>query len=260
MAIRPKYPKNPGLAALLGLIIPGAGQFYNEQYMKGVGILGGVTLLTAGIVATAFRMAGVMGLSRFNFHVRYHPSVDLESVVLIAVLGIGILALWLIGVFDALFTAQRISEADREETEGVTDDERESEDRRGRPDSNVLIGLILVVLGAVFFLSKVSPGWIRGLFSAWPLLVVGLGILLVIRSSDQRDGDKATVADGGRLEETEPKSSLGSSEEDREQQRTESEESSRQQASTEGGVEETTPSDVESSQPLDESTDDEDER
>jgi len=77
--------KNPGIAALLSFFIPGAGQIYNEQIIKGLVIF------------------GLCGMWLYSSFVNgYRPFLCL-------------LAAWIIGIFDALYTARYINNPEKEE-------------------------------------------------------------------------------------------------------------------------------------------------
>lgn len=73
-----KSRKNPGVAAVLSFIFPGAGQIYNEQIWQGFGlmILLFISLLTIAI-----------GIGVFLFPI-----------------------VWIIGIYDALHQARKINE------------------------------------------------------------------------------------------------------------------------------------------------------
>ena len=57
--------------------------------------------------------------------------------------------------------------------------------RGGRPDdSAILAGVVLIVLGAVFFASQLLPAFNWAF--AWPVALIALGALLIIRSARQQ--------------------------------------------------------------------------
>jgi len=57
--------------------------------------------------------------------------------------------------------------------------------RGGRPDdSTIIAGVVLIVLGAVFFASQLLPAFNWAF--AWPVALIALGALLIIRSARDR--------------------------------------------------------------------------
>jgi len=58
-------------------------------------------------------------------------------------------------------------------------------------------GFALVLIGAILLVSQFSPGGLEEIF--WPLLLVGLGIFLVLKSLKQRRGPAPQAADADAL-------------------------------------------------------------
>lgn len=97
-------PKDPGWSGLLALMVPGAGQFYNEDYLKGGLVFFGSVALGVGTVValTAF----VRNHSLSGAPVNFADFTSLEKLTLIGLTG-SLLSLWLASVVDAVLGAYR---------------------------------------------------------------------------------------------------------------------------------------------------------
>jgi len=60
--------------------------------------------------------------------------------------------------------------------------------------SNLVIGIILILVGGLFLASRLIPGWNFSADQMWPLLVVGVGALLFIIGLVTRAPDMAVPA------------------------------------------------------------------
>ncbi|HEY3314320.1 MAG TPA: hypothetical protein VGL40_03425 [Bacillota bacterium] len=109
--------KSPLLAGILGLV-PGLGQLYNEQWVKGFGI---VFLLALGfalmVVQPMLNLVGVNGglLSGpdINFGPGFPFNVNNSGEIFTAILYVLVIfpVVWLYSLFDAIFTARRFNDA-----------------------------------------------------------------------------------------------------------------------------------------------------
>jgi len=93
-----KY-KNPGTALLWSILIPGAGQFYNGQYGKG--------LLMLGIDAVAFAAISTYGYSTYTSYYGYYSSTEPTDVFYIGMAAILANSLW--SILDASKSAKEIN-------------------------------------------------------------------------------------------------------------------------------------------------------
>jgi hypothetical protein len=90
--------RRPSLAAFLSAVMPGLGQFYNREWLKGTGFLVGL-IVVDGALGVSADMLSVLS----NFGSK-PPSIDLGSFVL-RMLPVTAIALW--SVIDAARTAKR---------------------------------------------------------------------------------------------------------------------------------------------------------
>ena len=108
--------RNPAYAALFSLLLPGLGQVYNGQLVKGMAMLFAYTLCFAlSVLAVlrdlATRPAGPQGIL-------YGPSIDTSAILSALFTGVAaiwvvlLLALWVYSVVDAAVRASRSLTAD----------------------------------------------------------------------------------------------------------------------------------------------------
>lgn len=99
----PFLPKNPGLAATLSAVLPGAGQAYNEQWLKGF-VLCALTLSSAYYLISSYFQV-------FEPVLRGQTS-DVSVGQIFFTLGAGFLALgaWTYSIVNAYRTAKRFRE------------------------------------------------------------------------------------------------------------------------------------------------------
>lgn len=142
--VRYKPYKSPGGAALLS-IIPGLGQIYNGQIIKGIGIV--------------FLFASTISLATMYEYDPIFPIFPLLATIV-----------YFGGIVDAYRTAKqlnlRVQEQPPEGSVGLI------------PEGSMWWGVILIVVGILFLLRNfgVSLFWIRRF---WPLILIALGIYLL---------------------------------------------------------------------------------
>jgi hypothetical protein len=90
--------KNPVVAGILSGIVPGLGQFYCRQWMKGTGFLIGALIADAGFGASA-------GFLQLFENLKDGTSPPDAGAILLRSLPLLIIAIW--SVVDAVRTAQR---------------------------------------------------------------------------------------------------------------------------------------------------------
>ncbi|GMU53727.1 MAG: hypothetical protein AMXMBFR33_28730 [Candidatus Xenobia bacterium] len=111
---KPKNWLTPQLkAALLSKIFPGAGQFYNRQYVKGGFFLGGALVtLIAGVIylARGFYIvySGIVSLADPGYSDQPDPITAIGPGLLLIGLCLGI---WLLAIVDAWKTSKRLNPA-----------------------------------------------------------------------------------------------------------------------------------------------------
>lgn len=146
---QPGRHRSVALAVVLSVVLPGLGQMYNRQLLKGVLVLGGFLVLAMG---------------------RGPIDGGLNTALLVA------LYFW--NIFDAYWTAQAIDRSQAPDVEVAQWVAPES-------SSAPAWGVVLIVLGIVFLLYNFGVPWITfGLI--WPMAAFALGLWLLIRSVASR--------------------------------------------------------------------------
>ncbi len=114
---RPSGPRRkPGFAALLSLIIPGLGQLYNGEIVKGF-VMAGLFIVLFGLTITAIR--GLVAASPFSSQgVLYGPRVDATRLLSELFSGINaawvllLVGVWIYSIADAGIRASRTLTSD----------------------------------------------------------------------------------------------------------------------------------------------------
>ena len=141
--------RSPGLAVLLSLV-PGLGQMYNAQMLKGV------------IVLVAFLILATGGGPLDTWD---HSGLNTALLV----------TLYFWNLFDAYWTALRINRAELPQVP-------EAPSFAARPAQSPAApawGVLLIVLGVLFLLNNFGATWLTW-DRVWPLAILALGIWLLI--------------------------------------------------------------------------------
>lgn len=107
----PAFPKNPTVAATLSAVLPGTGQLYNEQWLKGI-------LFCLGTLAPVGAFLQLYKSLLRSPQPFFSPSN--EQIVLTGVLGIVALAMWAWNIWDAYQTAHAFGQLLRPRQGGQT--------------------------------------------------------------------------------------------------------------------------------------------
>ncbi len=107
----PFLPKNPNLAAALSAVLPGSGQVYNEQWLKGV-LFGVLTLFSAGYFMQLFLnlRRSTSPLPSFEQVQQQMEQLSTGQILLMVLLGLVALGMWTYSLIDAYRTAQRFQQ------------------------------------------------------------------------------------------------------------------------------------------------------
>lgn len=108
--VRPEIERRPGIAALFSTFVPGLGQLYNHQYVKGVALCVAFVLAVFGLVSSA--MVGLKGMLA-TAGARAAPSPGGFEALNVLVTGprlwwlLGLFAIWLFAIGDAAVDASK---------------------------------------------------------------------------------------------------------------------------------------------------------
>jgi tetratricopeptide (TPR) repeat protein len=112
----PALPKNPMLALALSAVLPGVGQIYNEQWLKGILFCLG-TLLPLG---SFLQLYGKTVTHSLNAPIPSASEPSLGQLLLTALVGLIALAMWTWSLWDAYQTARRFQRRSLPPQEGLT--------------------------------------------------------------------------------------------------------------------------------------------
>ncbi|UCH35063.1 MAG: hypothetical protein JSV65_01555 [Armatimonadota bacterium] len=153
-----KERRSPAVAVLLSLL-PGLGQMYNGQMLKGVLVLGAFLLIAIG----------------------EGPILGWEHTGLNTTLLVG-LYFW--NLFDAYWTAQRINRAELPyvpvgEQQLSLSEVTSALEERAESSAAPAFGVLLIVLGVLFLLNNFGATWLtEDMF--WPAVFLALGIWMLV--------------------------------------------------------------------------------
>ncbi len=119
--IKPSTPRKSGFAALMSMIVPGLGQLYNGEAIKGF-VLVALWVACFALMGMSLKSQIVVGPASSQGSL-YGPSVDLGSIAsamfsgLTAIWSILTLVIWIYAIADAAIVANRANSSD---TTGLT--------------------------------------------------------------------------------------------------------------------------------------------
>ncbi len=120
--------KSPIIAGALSVIFPGAGQLYNEDFIKGVILIAGAIASIVSIVYAALSLGGMF----MNGEI----IPEAVQIVKIVIAGLIFAGIWFYGVIDAVIRAQR----------SATDTNPPVEQAKTR-EGTIALGVVLVIFG-----------------------------------------------------------------------------------------------------------------
>lgn len=102
MSEKNKKPKKPFLALILSAILPGLGQIYNNQFLKGLLFIVLNMLINILLMEPALRVRELIE--------KDHREIDNPTLIIVAGYTIAGLILWIYAILDAKKTAETINE------------------------------------------------------------------------------------------------------------------------------------------------------
>ncbi|MGE5580981.1 MAG: DUF5683 domain-containing protein [Bacillota bacterium] len=167
--------KNPIISGVLSFILPGAGQFYNEEIYKGL-------ILFAAAVASIINIiySGI-SLGEQMINGDFFPPAN--YIIRIVASGLIFFGLWLYGIIDGIISAQRISSNPATTVEGGS---RQPKSREGL----IGLGIVLIILGIFGFLHQLGLRFEYIIKFGWPVALILLGLYLLIKTTGLIRGGK----------------------------------------------------------------------
>lgn len=167
--------KHPLISALLSFFFPGAGQLYNEEFIKGLILFTAAIATIVNIVYTAISLGN--GMMNGDTIPSATPIIRIVASALI------LFGLWLYGIIDGAISAQRIS------TRTLTS----AEDELSRPKTKeglIGIGVVLLIVGIFGFLHQLGLKFELVIKYGWPIALILLGAYLLAKTTGWIKGDK----------------------------------------------------------------------
>ncbi len=171
--------KNPLISAVLSFIFPGAGQLYNEEFIKGLILFAAAIASVLSIIHSGISMGNIM----MNGNEEILPPA--AYIVRIVASGLIYFGLWLYGIIDGAITAQRISTTTTTTTESAGDTPKPQ-----TKEGVIGLGVVLIVIGLLGFLHQlgISLGYI--IRYGWPVALILLGCYLLAKTTGIIKGGK----------------------------------------------------------------------
>ncbi len=106
----PYLPKNPTLAVAFSALLPGAGQVYNEQWLKGIAIMT-ITFVSLGYFLQFYsHLRSATKLPTLWQVQQQLEQASVGEILLLLVAGLTAFAMWTWSLLDAYFTARRFQQ------------------------------------------------------------------------------------------------------------------------------------------------------
>lgn len=165
--------KNPFISGILSVIFPGAGQLYNEDFVKGI-IL--IVSLIASIITIVYS-----GINLGTGIASGELTPDAGEIAKIVTASLLLAVIWIYGIIDAVVTAQRISAASIGGNSVTPPATRTREGAVG-------LGVVLLVIGAVALLLQMGLKFDYLVRYGLPVALILLGGYLLAKSTGMIKG------------------------------------------------------------------------
>lgn len=167
--------KNPFIAGALSFLFPGAGQLYNEDFMKGIILIAAMIAAVVSIVYTGIALGGGI----MNGEV-FPPAM---LVVRIVIAGLIYLGIWLYGIIDGFTTAQRL-------TANAANPGISAAANSGAKEGTIALGVVLVVFGIICIAVQLGLKFEYLIRYGLPVALILIGGYLLARTSGWVKGGK----------------------------------------------------------------------
>ncbi len=112
----PFLPKNPNLAVILSALLPGAGQVYNEQWLKGI-VMCVVALLSLGYFLQFYHQIRATSVMPTLSQVQQQlEQASIGEIFLLLFAGLLAFCVWTWSILDAYNTARKFQQQQRQRT------------------------------------------------------------------------------------------------------------------------------------------------
>jgi TM2 domain-containing membrane protein YozV len=165
--------KNPVIGGLLSFLFPGAGQFYNEEFGKGIILIAAAIAAIVSIVYT--------GISLGNGILNGEAIPEAVQIVKIVMSGLIYFGLWLFSMIDAVIRADRIGSGSAPAVE----------DHKAKTKEGVIgLGVVLIALGVIGILVQLGLKFEYLIKYGGPVALILFGGYLVAKTTGLIKGGK----------------------------------------------------------------------
>lgn len=158
--------KHPLVSALLSFVFPGAGQLYNEEFIKGTILLSAAIASIVSIIYNGI----TMGNSVMNGEA---PTTHIIRIVTSCLIYF---CLWLYGIIDGAISAQRISDTTPSATEAEITKPKTKE-------GLITLGVVMVIIGLFSFLHQLGIHFGLLIKYGWPIALILIGAYLLAKNA-----------------------------------------------------------------------------
>jgi hypothetical protein len=169
--------KHPLISAALSFIFPGAGQLYNEQFIKALILFAAAIASIVSIVHSAISFGNII-INEDTLP----PAIPIIRIIASSLIYFG---LWLYGIIDGAVSAQHIS--------NTTIQNNETENVNPKPKTKeglISLGVVLVIIGLFSLLHQLGIKFELLIKFGWPVALIMLGGYLLARTTGIMKGDK----------------------------------------------------------------------
>jgi hypothetical protein len=170
--------KSPVISGILSFFFPGAGQLYNEDFLKGIILIAATIAAIVSIVFTGISMGSRM----YNGSDIFPQATQIVTIVTAALILFGI---WLYGMIDAVIFAQKTNVYVAANASAANSDTapRSKEGMIG-------LGIVLLVIGLAGIMLQLGLRFDLLIRYGGPTAIILVGVYLVLRTSGLLKGGK----------------------------------------------------------------------
>lgn len=168
--------KNPFIAGALSFFFPGAGQLYNEDFMKGIILIAAMIASVVTIIYTGIALGGGM----MSGEVVFPPAMLIVRIVIAGLIYLGI---WLYGIIDGVAAAQRLTANTVNPGAAITTGPRSKE-------GTIALGVVLVLFGLICIAVQLGLKFEYLIRYGLPVALILIGGYLLAKTSGWIKGGK----------------------------------------------------------------------
>ncbi|MCL6591356.1 MAG: hypothetical protein K6U80_15550 [Firmicutes bacterium] len=170
--------KSPVISGILSFIFPGAGQLYNEDFLKGIILIATSIAAIISIVYTGISIGGRVMRGEI-----YPEAVQIVQIVTACLIQFGI---WLYGIIDAVIFAQKTNVSPAPAGPAINGEASAPNSKEGI----IGLGIVLVAAGITGILLQLGLRFEDLIRYGGPMAIILVGGYLVLRTTGVFKGGK----------------------------------------------------------------------